>query len=80
VVSSAPWAMSRCDTGSQRARFIAFGLWSMLVVVSGISRLGDLADVRLALQFSATIYALYGMWGFKVESPGVGGEQHRHAP
>lgn len=70
VIVQVPTALRRCTTGAQRARFIAFALWAMTVITTESEHLGDIAGVRLALNLAATAYALFGMWGFRMETPG----------
>lgn len=72
VIVQIPTAMRRCETGPQRARFVALALWAMAVITTESEHLGDVAGVRLALNLLAVGYALYGMRGFRTETPGVG--------
>lgn len=70
VITQVPRALARCRTSAQRARFIAFALWALVVITTEAEHLGDGAGIRLALNVTATGYALWGMWGFRMETPG----------
>jgi hypothetical protein len=72
VIVQIPTAMRRCVTNAQRARFVALGLWAMAVITTESEHLGDVAGIRLALNVAAVGYALYGLRGFRTETPGVG--------
>jgi hypothetical protein len=70
VIVQTPTAMRRCVTSPQRARFIALALWALAVITTEAEHLGDTAGIRLALNLAATGYALYGLRGFRTETPG----------
>lgn len=69
MVAQLPGCIRRCFTAGQRARFVALGLWGLLIVVGNPLRIGDWADIRLLVQVAAVGYALYGLWTFRRETP-----------
>lgn len=78
VIAQVPGGLTRCHNSGQRARLIAFALWALVVITTEAEHLGDGAGIRLALNVAATAYALWGMWGFRMETPGQ--DAGRHAP
>lgn len=64
-----PKAYTMLRAPGQRARVAALTLLSLQAIITEIEHLGDYASLRLALNFAAVCFALYGILQLREEIP-----------